>query len=98
MNLLSHLLLFASLFVKPTQLYVKIQLIILTVVTLPLHYVTIMLIWGALEVDQDNYLSLGECFEVEKTKEDGIDFKPREEGYRPQIFLSIIDSLIVDFF
>ena len=48
--------------------------------------------WGALEGDQDNYLSCGECFEVYKTKEDGSDYKPGEEGYQPPILLSIIDS------
>ena len=48
--------------------------------------------WGSLEGDQDNYLSCGECFEVYKTKEDGSDYKPGEEGYQPPIILSIIDS------
>ena len=48
--------------------------------------------WGALEGDQDNYLSCGECFEVYKTKEDGSDYKPGEEGYQPPVLLSIIDS------
>jgi len=48
--------------------------------------------WGALEGDHDNYLSCGECFEVYKTKEDGTDYKPGEEGYTPPIILSVIDS------
>ena len=48
--------------------------------------------WGALEGDQDNYLSCGECFEVYKTKPDGTDYKPGEEGYTQPIILSIIDS------
>ena len=48
--------------------------------------------WGALEGDQDNYLSCGECFEVYKVKEDGSDYKPGEEGYQAPVILSIIDS------
>ena len=48
--------------------------------------------WGSLDGDRDNYLSCGECFEVYKTKEDGTDYKPGEEGYQPPILLSIIDS------
>ncbi len=48
--------------------------------------------WGILEGDQDNYLSCGECFEVYKTKEDGSDYKPGEEGYTPPVLLSVIDS------
>ena len=48
--------------------------------------------WGALEGDQDNYLSCGECFEVYKTKEDGSEYKVGEDGYQPPILLSIIDS------
>jgi len=48
--------------------------------------------WGSLEGDQDNYLSCGECFEVYKTKEDGSDYKPGEEGYQPPVLLSVIDS------
>lgn len=48
--------------------------------------------WGALVGDQDNYLSCGECFEVYRTKDDGSDYKPGEEGYQPPILLSVIDS------
>ena len=48
--------------------------------------------WGSLDGDRDNYLSCGECFEVYKTKEDGSDYKPGEEGYQPPVLLSVIDS------
>ncbi len=48
--------------------------------------------WGALDGDLDNYLSCGECFEVYKTKEDGTDYVPGEEGYQPPVLLSVIDS------
>ena len=48
--------------------------------------------WESLEGDKDNYLSCGECFEVYKTKDDGTDFKPGEDGYQPPILLSLIDS------
>jgi len=48
--------------------------------------------WGALEGDQDNYLPCGECFEVYKTKPDGSDYKPGEDGYQPPVLLSVIDS------
>jgi len=48
--------------------------------------------WGSLEGDQDNYLSCGECFEVYRTKPDGSDYQPGEEGYTPPVLLSVIDS------
>jgi len=48
--------------------------------------------WGALEGDQDNYLSCGECFELYKVKESGSEYKPGEKGYQPPVLLSLIDS------
>ena len=50
--------------------------------------------WESLggDKEKDNYLSCGECFELTKTKPDGSDYEPGEEGYQLPILLSIIDS------
>ncbi|MBN1611214.1 MAG: hypothetical protein JW940_31570, partial [Polyangiaceae bacterium] len=48
--------------------------------------------WPSLPGDNDNYLSCGECFELVRTKKDGSDYQPGEEGYTPPIVLQVIDS------
>jgi hypothetical protein len=48
--------------------------------------------WPSLPGDNDNYLACGECFELVRTKKDGSDYEPGEEGYTPPIVLQVIDS------
>ncbi len=48
--------------------------------------------WPSLPGDLDNYLSCGECFEVEHTKKDGTEYQPGESGYTPPIVLQVVDS------
>lgn len=48
--------------------------------------------WPSLPGDLDNYLSCGECFEVVRTRPDGTEYEPGEEGYAPPIVLQIVDS------
>jgi hypothetical protein len=48
--------------------------------------------WPSLPGDNDNYLSCGECFELVRTKKDGTDYEPGEEGYTQPIVLTVIDS------
>jgi hypothetical protein len=48
--------------------------------------------WPSLPGDRDNYLSCGECFEVIRTRADGTEYAPGEQGYTPPIVLQIVDS------
>ncbi len=48
--------------------------------------------WPSLPGDLDNYLSCGECFELERTKNDGTEYQPGDSGYTPPIVLQIVDS------
>jgi hypothetical protein len=48
--------------------------------------------WPSLPGDRDNYLSCGECFELARTKQDGSEYQPGEEGYEVPIVLQIVDS------
>ncbi len=48
--------------------------------------------WPSLPGDNDNYMSCGECFEVVRTKKDGTDYKPGEDGYTLPVTLQILDS------
>lgn len=48
--------------------------------------------WSSLVGDLDNYLSCGECFEVVRTKKDGTEYQPGEEGYTKPVAVQIVDS------
>lgn len=48
--------------------------------------------WPSLPGDRDNYLSCGECYEVIRTKKDGTEYQPGEDGYTPPIVLTLVDS------
>jgi len=48
--------------------------------------------WPSLPGARDNYLSCGECFEIELTKKDGTDYQVGETGYTPPITLQVADS------
>ena len=48
--------------------------------------------WPSLSDEEDNYLSCGECFEVVKTKPDGSDYLPGQEGYQESVLVQISDS------
>lgn len=48
--------------------------------------------WSSLEGDRDNYLSCGECFEVERTQKDGTEYQPGQPGYTKPIVIQIADS------
>jgi hypothetical protein len=48
--------------------------------------------WSSLPGDLDNYLSCGECFELERTQNDGTELQSGAKGYTPPIVLQIADS------
>jgi len=48
--------------------------------------------WPSLDGDRDNYLSCGECFEIQRTKQDGTDYQPGESGYTKPIVIQVVDS------
>ena len=48
--------------------------------------------WPSLPGDRDNYLSCGECYEVSRTKKDGSEYQPGEEGYTQPVTLQLTDS------
>lgn len=48
--------------------------------------------WPSLPGDLDNYLACGECFEVVRTRPDGSEYAPGEEGYAPPVVLQVVDS------
>ncbi len=48
--------------------------------------------WPSLPGDLDNYLACGECFEVVRTRPDGSEYQPGEEGHTPPIVLQVVDS------
>jgi len=48
--------------------------------------------WPSLPGERDNYLSCGECFEIVRTKKDGTDYSPGEEGYTDPIIATVADS------
>jgi len=48
--------------------------------------------WSSLPGDLDNYLSCGECFELERTQDDGTEYQSGASGYTPPIVLQVADS------
>lgn len=48
--------------------------------------------WPSLPGDLDNYLSCGECFRLERTKDDGAELMSGAGGYTPPIVLTVADS------
>ena len=48
--------------------------------------------WSSLPGNLDNYLSCGECFELERTQNDGSEFQSSVSGYTPPIVLQVADS------
>jgi Expansin C-terminal domain len=48
--------------------------------------------WSSLPGDLDNYLSCGECFELERTQDDGTEYQSGAGGYTPPIVLQVADS------
>jgi hypothetical protein len=48
--------------------------------------------WSSLPGDIDNYLSCGECFELERTQNDGSEYQSGAGGYTPPIVLQVADS------
>ena len=48
--------------------------------------------WSSLPGDLDNYLSCGECFELEHTQNDGSEYQSGAGGYTPPIVLQVADS------
>jgi hypothetical protein len=48
--------------------------------------------WPSLDGDRDNYLSCGECFQIERTKQDGTEYQPGEAGYTKPIVIQVVDS------
>ncbi len=48
--------------------------------------------WPSLPGDYDNYLSCGECFQIERTHDDGTVYQSGAGGYTPPIVLQIADS------
>ena len=48
--------------------------------------------WSSLPGDLDNYLSCGECFEIERTQNDGTEYQSGAGGYTPPIVLQVADS------
>ncbi len=48
--------------------------------------------WSSLPGDLDNYLSCGECFELERTQDDGSEYQSGASGYTPPIVLQVADS------
>jgi hypothetical protein len=48
--------------------------------------------WSSLPGDYDNYLSCGECFQIERTQDDGTVRQSGAGGYTPPIVLQVADS------
>lgn len=48
--------------------------------------------WPSLPGDNDNYLSCGECYELMRTKKDGTEYQPGEDGYTLPIVIQVVDS------
>jgi len=48
--------------------------------------------WSSLPGDLDNYLSCGECFEIERTQNDGTEYTSGAGGYTPPIVMTVADS------
>ncbi len=48
--------------------------------------------WSSLPGDLDNYLSCGECFQIERTQNDGTVYTSGASGYTPPIVMTIADS------
>ena len=48
--------------------------------------------WPSLPGDLDNYLACGECYEVVRTRPDGTEYAPGDDGYAPSVVLQIVDS------
>lgn len=48
--------------------------------------------WSSLPGDLDNYLSCGECFELERTQNDGSEYQSTAASYTPPIVLQVADS------
>jgi len=48
--------------------------------------------WPSLPGDYDNYLSCGECFQIEHTQDDGTVYQSGAGGYTPPIVLQVADS------
>jgi len=48
--------------------------------------------WSSLPGDLDNYLSCGECFQIQRTRDDGAEYAPGESGYTSPIVMTIADS------
>ena len=48
--------------------------------------------WSSLPGDLDNYLSCGECFELQRTQNDGSEYTSGASGYTSPIVLQVADS------
>jgi hypothetical protein len=48
--------------------------------------------WSSLPGNMDNYLSCGECFELERTQNDGSEYQSTASAYTPPIVLQVADS------
>jgi hypothetical protein len=48
--------------------------------------------WSSLPGDLDNYLSCGECFQIERTQDDGTEYTSGASGYTPPIVMTVADS------
>jgi hypothetical protein len=48
--------------------------------------------WPSLPGDYDNYLSCGECFQIERTQDDGTLYQSGAGGYTPPLVLQVADS------
>jgi hypothetical protein len=48
--------------------------------------------WSSLPGDLDNYLSCGECFQIERTQNDGTEYASGASGYTPPVVLQVADS------
>jgi hypothetical protein len=48
--------------------------------------------WSSLPGDLDNYLSCGECFQIERTQNDGASYTSGATGYTPPIVMTVADS------
>jgi hypothetical protein len=48
--------------------------------------------WSSLPGNLDNYLSCGECFQIERTQNDGTEYTSGGSGYTPPIVMTVADS------
>lgn len=48
--------------------------------------------WSSLDGDNDNYMSCGECYELMRTRKDGTEYQPGEDGYTNPIVIQVVDS------